>query len=99
MTKKAFAIPPVSTADPNVFFNTVAARLLSSELNMDLSAIPIYPTNQYTPAVHRLLQVTANIYDCTTTNYYPSVFRPLFWKTNELIGGVYQTNIYPTGLV
>ena len=97
MTKKAFAIPPVSTADPNVFFNTVAARLLSSELNMDLSAIPIYPTNQYTPAVHRLLQVTANIYDCTTTNYYPSIFRPLFWKTNELIGGVYQTNIYLTG--
>ncbi len=98
MTKAAFAIPPVFTADPNVFFNTVAARLLSSELNMDLSAIPIYPTNQYTPAVHRLLQVTANILDCTTTNYYPSVFRPLFWKTNELIGnGVYQTNIYLTG--
>ena len=97
MTKAAFAVPPISTADPNVFFNTVAARLLSSELNMDLSAIPIYPTNQYTPAVHRLLQVTANIYDCTTTNYYPTVFRPLFWKTNELIGGVYQTNIYLTG--
>jgi hypothetical protein len=97
MTKTAFAVPPISTADPNCFFNTVASRLLSEELGMNLSAIPIYPTNQYTPAVHRLLQVTANIYDCTTTNYYPSVFRPIFWKTNELIGGVYQTNIYITG--
>jgi hypothetical protein len=98
MTKTAFAAPPVSTTDPNYFFNTVASRLLNEELGMDLSAIPIYPTNQYTPAVHRLLQVTANILDCTTTNYYPSVFRPIFWKTNELIGGgVYQTNIYITG--
>jgi hypothetical protein len=98
MTKTAFAAPPISTADPNYFFNTVAARLLNEELGMNLSGILIYPTNQYTPAVHRLLQVTANILDCTTTNYYPSVFRPIFWKTNELIGGgVYQTNIYIAG--
>jgi hypothetical protein len=98
MTKMAFAAPQISTADPNYFFNMVAARLLNEELGMDLSAIPIYPTNQYTPAVHRLLQVTANILDCTTTNCYPSVFHPIFWKTNELIGGgVYQTNIYITG--
>jgi hypothetical protein len=40
--------------------------------------IEIYPTNQYTPAVHRLLQVSANIYEATTTNFYPTVFRPLF---------------------
>lgn len=89
---------PQATPDPNCFFTTVASRLLSEEMGMKLSCIQIYPTNQYTPAVHRLLQVTANIYDCTTTNYYPSVFRPLFWKTNEFIGGgVYQTNIYITG--
>lgn len=73
---------PISTACPLNFFTNVASRLLSSQLNVNLTCIPIYPTNQYTPAVHRLLQVTANIYDATTTNFYPSVFRPLFWKTN-----------------
>ena len=28
--------------------------------------IPIYPVNYYTPAVHRLLQLAANIYDAST---------------------------------
>ena len=40
--------------------------------------IQIAPTNQYDSAVHRLFQVTANIYDATSTNLYPTVFRPLF---------------------
>jgi len=49
--------------------------------------ISIWPTNLYTPSVHRLLQLAANIYDATTnrtdlgvTDYplLPSVFRPLF---------------------
>lgn len=97
MAGTTHAAPPLNTADPNCFFTTVASRLLKSEMGMNLSCIQVYPTNQYTPAVHRLLQVTANIYDCTTTNYYPSVFRPLFWKTNELVGGVPQTNIYVVG--
>ncbi|MGO8837945.1 MAG: hypothetical protein ACLQQ0_11025 [Limisphaerales bacterium] len=74
----AGATPPLNTDNPVGFFTNVASRLLSSELNLDLTRIQIYPTNQYTPAVHRLLQVAANVYDATTTNYYPSVFRPLF---------------------
>jgi hypothetical protein len=54
--------------------------------------IEIYPTNYYTPAVHRLLQLTANLYDATTNNghlinglagyplepRFPTVFRPIF---------------------
>lgn len=50
----------------------------------------------YTPAVHRLLQVVANIYDATTTNapsalnasypYFPSVFRPIFRRLPETDG-------------
>jgi hypothetical protein len=49
--------------------------------------ILIWPTNYYTPSVHRLLQLAANIYDATTnrtfgvataTNGFPSVFRPVF---------------------
>src|SRR6202167_6223378 len=95
MGEKSFASPPLNTACPLNFFTNVASRLLSSQLGVNLTCLQIYPTNQYTPAVHRLLQVSANIYDATTTNYYPSVFRPLFWKTNEVIGdGVFQTNIY-----
>ncbi len=92
-----FATLVINTGNPNCFFNVVASRLLSSQLNVNLSCIQIYPTNQYTPAVHRLLQVTANIYDATTTNYYPSVFRPIFWKTNEVVCGIAETNIYIVG--
>ena len=72
------ATGPISTDSPLNFFTNVAARVLSTGMNMDLNRIQIYPTNRYTPAVHRLLQVTANIYDATTTNFYPTIFRPLF---------------------
>src|SRR5690349_13515723 len=74
----------ISLESPIGFFTNVAGRLLRSELNLDLNRIPIYPTNCYTPAVHRLLQVTANIYDSATNRTglgypeLPSVFRPLF---------------------
>ena len=45
--------------------------------------IPLWPTNFYTPSVHRLFQLAANIYDATTNRslvypYLPSVFRPVF---------------------
>jgi hypothetical protein len=79
----AMATPMLDAGNPLAFFTNVASRLLASELNRDLTQIQIYPTNQYTPAVHRLLQVAANVYEATTTNYYPSVFRPIFWVTNE----------------
>jgi hypothetical protein len=98
LAETSFASPQINTACPLNFFTNVASRLLSSQLNVNLTCIQIYPTNQYTPAVHRLLQVTANIYDATTTNYYPSVFRPLFWKTNEVNNsGATQTCIYLAG--
>jgi hypothetical protein len=49
--------------------------------------IPVWPTNLYTPSVHRALQLAANIYDATTnrtfniptaSNGFPTVFRPVF---------------------
>ena len=80
---------------PVNFFTNVASRLLLSELNLNLTRIQVYPTNQYTPAVHRLLQVTANIYDATTTNVYPSIFRPLFSRDADGLG----TNVFITGYV
>ncbi|HEV2319643.1 MAG TPA: hypothetical protein VGV18_07830, partial [Verrucomicrobiae bacterium] len=97
ISRTTVASPQLCPACPLNFFTNVASRLLSSQLNVDMDHIQIYPTNQYTPAVHRLLQVTANVLDATTTNDYPSVFRPLFWKTNEDSSGVWQTNIYIAG--
>ena len=45
--------------------------------------------NYYTPAVHRILQLAANMYDATTNRFfgngptnYPSVFRPVFRSAN-----------------
>jgi hypothetical protein len=60
------------------FFATVADRLLRQQFGFASTNIPIAPTNAYTPGVHRLLQVTANLHDVTRTNLFPSVFRPLF---------------------
>jgi hypothetical protein len=74
----AIASPKLDTRCPLDFFTNVASRLLSAQFNLDTTRIQIYPTNQYTPAVHRLLQLAANIYEATSTNAYPTVFRPLF---------------------
>ena len=78
--------------NPIDFFNNAAARLLADAklVNADLTPlsltnIEIYPVNCYTPAVHRLLQLAANIYDATTTNVFPSVFRPTF--APRVVGG------------
>jgi hypothetical protein len=84
LTQRIQAAPIISADSPIGFFTNVASRLLRTELNVDLNHIPIYPTNQYTPALHRLLQVTANLYDATTNRFAPGypfppgIYRPLF---------------------
>ncbi len=81
-----------SETDPAKFFSTVAGRLLSSELNVDLNRIQLWPTNEYTAPVHRLLQLSANVFDSTSNSpasrppYLPSVFRPIY--TNDS-GAIY----------
>ena len=84
------------------FFTNAADLMLRSQSGGTLSItnIPIYPTNMYSAAVHRLLQLAANIYDASTnrvpllagtnTLYAPSVFRPLFGRRNG-------TNIFISG--
>jgi hypothetical protein len=61
--------------------------VLGLPTNMSTGFIPVYPNNYYTPSVHRMLQLAANIYDAAnpkvvgnTNTYfdYPSVFRPVF---------------------
>jgi len=59
--------------------------------------IPAYINGKkvYAASVQRLLQLTANIFDATTNRtdtsypYLPSVFRPLYYKTNDLSGNVF----------
>ncbi|MGA2865395.1 MAG: hypothetical protein ABSF95_13050 [Verrucomicrobiota bacterium] len=85
---------------PVQFFTNVAIRLLANagytvgvgptnllvtnSFGVTNIQIQVWPTNFYTPSVHRLLQVAANIYDATTNQlktgypYLPSVFRPVF---------------------
>ena len=85
---------------PLAFFTNAADRMLHETfpvpvvvtnngtnvvINLATTNIPIWPVNYYTPAVHRLLQLSANIYDASTTNIYPSVFRPVFYRTNNYI--------------
>ena len=58
-----------------------------------ITNIPVYVNGQfvYSSSINRLLQLAANIYDASTntststpgTFNYPSVFRPIFWVTNE----------------
>jgi len=83
----------LSSAGPLGFFTNVASHLLSAQLDVNLTHIQVYPTNQYTPAVHRLLQVAANIYEATSSNSFPSVFRPLLSRDADGLG----TNLFISG--
>jgi hypothetical protein len=93
----ARAVPGFDTSSPVNYFSSVANKFLAATpafagAGLSLTNIPVYPTNCYTPAVHRLLQLAANIYDASTNKTsappldfdYPSVFRPVFGiSTND----------------
>lgn len=86
---------------PSDFFAITANALLANAgfTNLTVTNLIIYPFNFYTPAVHRLLQLAANIYDASgATNRalavnpqysFPTVFRPIFRRvttpTNTLV--------------
>ncbi|HTD66765.1 MAG TPA: hypothetical protein VK846_09590 [Candidatus Limnocylindria bacterium] len=90
------------------FYTNVAERIFlaqSNELNLgtnliirSMLQIPVYPTNRYTTAIHRILQEAANIFDAANTNLYPSVFRPLFGPgpiagANYIVGYEYDPEV------
>ena len=103
----------IMTSPALVFFTNAANLLLGAQTNSVVSTpwntnvltnlwtgfIPVYPTNYYTPSVHRMLQLAANIYDAANPKPivnpndfdYPSVFRPIFGTDN--------TNIWVKGYV
>ena len=67
------------------FTNTFGASTTNA---FGVTNIPVYVNGQfvYSPAVNRLLQLAANIYDATTNSPFPSVFRPIVSRIN--------TNVY-----
>ena len=77
--------------DAPEFFTTVADKLLRSTFSFGSTNIPVQTNSvfAYTPAVHRLLQVAANLRDAATTNFYPTVFRPIFFRDTN--GNVFIT--------
>lgn len=68
------------------------ARDLAEFRNLSVTNIPLYPTNYYNATVHRLLQMTANLYEPTSTNvshvvgapaghpatHLPTIYIPIF---------------------
>jgi len=83
----ARTVPNVS--NPLGFFTTVADKMLRSTFSFGVTNIPVYSNGVfvYTPAVQRLLQLSANIYDAANTNWFPVVFRPLF--ANDTAGNLF----------
>jgi hypothetical protein len=80
----ASARPTLDTGDPVGFFTTVANKMLLDTFSYGVTNIPVYSNSVfvYTPSVQRLLQLSANIYEASTTNFYPTIFRPLFEQDN-----------------
>jgi hypothetical protein len=94
--------------NPVQFFTNAAMRLLADAgydtnvVNKGQLHIQIYPTNYYTPSVHRLLQLAANIFDAgNSRNYvvgvsngFPTIFQPQFTQGGAVAGTV---PVYITG--
>lgn len=77
---------------PLGFFTNAADQILKIQHpapgngvpDLGITNIVLWPTNYYSPEVHRSMQVAANIFDATTNTpsvtypYFPTVFRPSF---------------------
>ncbi len=114
--RKAWKAADLKLWEPLAFFTNTAARMLRSQAFVGsdsrvigLTNIMVWPTNNYDGAVHRVLQVAANLFDTVNTNdmesltavnqpKLPTVFRPYLRKeifTDNF--GVLHTNIYIAG--
>lgn len=60
------------------YTNTFGATVTNA---FGVGNIPVYINGRfvYAPSIQRLLQVTANIFEATSTNPYPAVYRPIFY--------------------
>ncbi len=99
-TYSSFWYSQNSTAYTNTFAFTNSS--------FGITNIPVWVSNRfvYTPAVHRLLQLAANIYDASTNDGYnlPHVYRPLFRCERNanrdiyIAGYVAVNSVSPTGV-
>jgi hypothetical protein len=89
ISTSAIAKPVLDVANPLGFFTTVADKMLRNTFSFGVTSIPVYSGGifVYTPSVQRLLQLSANIYEASTTNFYPTIFRPIFEHDN--LGNVF----------
>ena len=89
MLSNVSAKPALNINDPLCFFSTVADKMLRNSFNFGVTNIPVYVNGQfvYSPAVNRVVQLAANIYDAATNSFYPDVFRPIFEHDN--LGNVF----------
>lgn len=89
-TTNVVKLPDGSTTNVLVIGDTVVREDFSA------TNILLYPTNEYTPTIHRILQLAVNLYDATTNRtltpypYLPTVLRPQFAIDQN--GFVYITN-------
>jgi hypothetical protein len=88
---------------PIQFFTNAANRLIRAQFS-DVSAtyIPVMQGSNwvYPPVVNRLLQLAANMYESTTNADYPTLFRPYFSRSNDVVfisGFEEVTNPFLTG--
>ena len=91
VTINAAAHPTLDTSNATLFFTTVADKLLRNTFSFGITNIPVSTNGVlvYSPAAQRLLQVSANLYDASVTNFYPTVFRPMFYSDGS--GNVFIT--------
>ncbi len=73
--------------------------LAGDQPTLSVTNIPIYPTNLYNAAIHRSLQVAANLFEANNTNFVgpitpgrpdlaavlPNIFRPVFAQSGARI--------------
>lgn len=89
LTNNLFASDPLSIIRPDFALTNIQIYHTAMRTNRDAGL-----SNEYTAPVHRVLQLSANIYDNMTNRggnypYLPSIFRPVFAAT--------ATNVYITG--
>lgn len=79
--------------------------LYATNREFGVSSIPVLVSNRfvYSPALHRVLQLAANLCDATTNRFfdaasakeYPSVFRPVFRKQGNAVFIAGYTSVGP----
>ena len=71
---------PPDASDPVGFFSSIADKMLRTTFSFGVTNIPVCSNGVfvYSPAVQRILQLSANVYDASNTNFFPARLPPCF---------------------